>query len=578
MYGEGPLSLLLEEKHAPPAPEAIPQPDPHEGRPLLTLAELTPGRYVDTIARVDFFKVSERHDQLGTKPIYSGVLEDSTFRVPFICHKTSLPLERNGVFRIRSAYVHEFQDRSILLILTEYSRIQPVPVEDLGGYVWTPRIGGIPRPIHDVILEGVVSNIYDTSGLVKRCNKCKRLIYDVCPNGCSEGWSWDVRISSRLYDGSGSIKTIFSRHIAAKMLGRSLGEIFFLLNTKAPQAVSGFELITFHLNLPQELDVIEVVVENASCLRSRDRLMVTDGFTLAYFLLDRDLPNDAVEISRKKLDPSDPRESKILRRLIEKVIEFKIREITGKPLLHGLYLLDDPIPLYGCERAKLYLGFTVKARLLDGKVVIEASPQALVRESVWEYVKWRRGRGASANAIERMLRTYRSHVLLAPLGQLGHIEGLIFKRAGEQAVSDNDRRNLVEFWRDVYGIEVEPDETPLLKVRLMNSEQLFTYPPSTAYFDGNLLYIPAGTQRFIEMKKSSLKGRVRAVLTRALQGLSIGSQTLNLIEEEQSVDVQSLLLSDIRQKLLGRRIKARGPVIQLSDQLCFFPQRILQVS
>jgi len=391
------MSLLFEGRYAPPAPEAIPQPDPHQGRPPLALAQPTPGRYVDTIARVDFFKVSERYDQLGRKPVYSGVLEDSTFRVPFISHKTSLPLERNAVFRIRSAYVHEFQDRSILLILTEYSRIQPVPVD---------------------------------------------------------------------------------------------------------------------------------------------------------------------------------------RRLIEKLLEFKIREITGKPLLHGPFLLDEPIPLYGCERARLYLGFTIRARLLDGKVVIEASPQALVRESVWEYVKWRRGRGASANAIERMLKTYRSHVLLAPLGQLGHIEGLIFKRAGEQPVSDSDRRNLVEFWRDVYGIEVEPEETPLLKVRLMNSEQLFTYPPSTAYFDGNLLYIPAGTQRFIEMKKSSLKDRVRAVLTRALQDLSIGGQTLHLLEEEQSVDVQSLLLSDIRQKLIGRRIKARGPVIQLldQDQLCFFPQRILQVS
>jgi hypothetical protein len=570
------LSLLLDGGHIPPAPEALPQPKPFGGRPLLTLAELTPGRYVDTIARVVSFRVLEGRDRLGVKPIQQGLLEDRTFRTPFICHRPSPPLERNGVYRIRSAYVHEYPDRSVLLILTEWSGIEALPVEDIEGYVWRPRIGCIPRPIHDVTLEGVVSTIYSASGLVKRCNGCGRLTQDTCPRGCGEGWGWDLRVSARLYDGSGSIKTILSPHITAEVLGRSLGEV--LLLASAPQRAAGFDLITYHLALPDAVEVVEAVVEDAPSLRSRDRIMATEGFNLAYFPSGRDLPLGLSEASRRRLDPADPQDSRILRRLIERALESRIRLITGRPLLHGLYLLDEPTPLYGCERAKLYLGFSVRLALLKGRVAVEASPQALVRESVWDYVQWRRGRGASAEAIERALKGYRCCVHLAPLGRLGCIEEVIYRRAGEQAVSEGDRRSLVEFWRDVYGLEVEPDETPLLKVRLTGSGQLFTYPPSKAYFEEGALHIRKGVMRFVEARGASLTGRVRAVLRRALQDLRLGDCALPLLEgEEMGVDAQRLILNDIHRRLLGKRIRARGRVVQLPDQLCFLPRRILRV-
>jgi hypothetical protein len=28
-------------------------------------------------------------------------------------------------------------------------------------------------------------------------------MHDTCPNKCAEGWRWDLRVSSRLYDDSG---------------------------------------------------------------------------------------------------------------------------------------------------------------------------------------------------------------------------------------------------------------------------------------------------------------------------------------------------------------------------------------
>ena len=91
------------------------------------------------------------------------------------------------------------------------------------------------------------------------------------------------------------------------------------------------------------------------------------------------------------------------------------------------FSLEDPIPLYRCEKARLYVGFSVRANLTENadrrveEAVIELSPQAYVRESVLDYVNLRRERGASANAIARNLTTYRNRVIVAPSGNYGSI-------------------------------------------------------------------------------------------------------------------------------------------------------------
>jgi hypothetical protein len=79
-------------------------------------------------------------------------------------------------------------------------------------------------------------------------------------------------------------------------------------------------------------------------------------------------------------------------------LEISIKRTTGKKLLHGIFLLDDAIPLYRCEKAKLYVGFSVRANLTENadsrleEAVIEISAQAYVRESVLDYVTLRRER------------------------------------------------------------------------------------------------------------------------------------------------------------------------------------------
>ena len=100
-----------------PDPQTLPvQPSWQQPRPQLTLSELIPWKYVSTTARIVFLKTTERRDVLGNKLVFSGILEDSTFKVPFVSHRITYPLIQNSVYKFYSAYVHEFEDKSLLLV------------------------------------------------------------------------------------------------------------------------------------------------------------------------------------------------------------------------------------------------------------------------------------------------------------------------------------------------------------------------------------------------------------------------------------------------------------------------------
>src|SRR6266705_3652554 len=231
---KGLLKTIPQERDYPD-PQSLPaQPSWQQPRPQLTLSELTPGKYVSTTARIVFLKTIERQDALGNKLIFSGILEDSTFKVPFVSHRISYPLIRNSVFKFYSAYVHEFGDKSVLLVVTEHTKIEPKNIEDYREFVWAPKIESIKRPVHHIALQGVITTIHSNSRLVRRCNKCKSILYDLCPNKCNDGWGWDLRVSSRLYDGTGSIKMVLTKDIASKVLQKNLSELILLASQPIP--------------------------------------------------------------------------------------------------------------------------------------------------------------------------------------------------------------------------------------------------------------------------------------------------------------------------------------------------------
>jgi hypothetical protein len=590
---------------AAPTPSSSQQP-----RPPVALSELIPGKYISTTARIVYLKTIERHDALGSKMLFSGIVEDSTFKVPFISHRISHPLIRNSVYRFNSAYVHEFpSDKSLLLVVTEHTMIDSENVEDYRDFIWKPKIESIRRPVRNVTLQGVITTIHGNSGLIKRCNKCKSIIYDFCPNKCleKEGWGWDLRVSSRLYDDSGSIKMVLTKDTASKVLRRNLSELILLAsqgNTKSPiqnhnnhNNSNQFQLqptSVVTIRIPDTIEVIEVVTENiSSSYKSNGKLIVTDRRSLVYFppLEEKEESkgleeeeNTKFSESVKRPKTSDAQDRQIIKRLIEKALDISIKKATGMRMMQGIYLLEEPIPLYRCEWAKLYLGFSVELNLREDetgtKATVELTPQAYVRESVLDYVKLRRERGASANAIVQNLLTYRNKVVVAPSGNYGSVVDVVTRRADSQQVSEADSRNLVEFWKQIYGIDISPDEIPLLKVKMMNSENIFTYPPSTCFFGADSLPIQANVQKFIENKKYNLKAKMDDVITKAIttqqQDLKIGSTKLELegLITSRHVDVQSQLLNEIKEKLFGRSVTAKGSIMFVHDELWFFPNQL----
>jgi len=570
--------MLLQTEHISPRPEEIPRPDVRKSCKAVKLADLPSGQYVTVVARVTSVRVREVVDRLGSKQVLSGSLEDDTFRAPYVCHRTALPLERGSIIEISSAYVHEFEDRALLLVLTEHTDVKLQNSEDGSRYVWFPRIGGIRRPVWNVVLSGVVSRLFNSSGLVKRCNNCKAIIHGPCPNCRDAGWDWDLRASCLLQDKTGSMRMILGRHLSSKVLERNLGEVLLLAKAKRIPSEDNVGPATFNLSMPKEFRIMEALVEDPSRYRHHGSLVISDGVMRIYFPKGEGIAGELVNATERALDPRADQGSKLIRRLVERALERSIEEITGGPRTHGIYLLEDPISLF-CEKAKLYAGFSTNIRVEGERLIVEAWPQACVRESVWDYIHWRRERGATADAIERSLVTWRSNIVAAPFGHSGRIEGLIFKSAGEARVSELDGRDFTRFWHETYDIDVSPDEMPLVRVKLLDLDLSLTYPPSCIYFDEGVLRPRGGISGFVEGKRASAGIRVKEVMRRALQDIKIGDIALRQIDGDEGwMDVQGLIMHEIRERLIGTDVRARGSVSLVGGQPYFFPSEIVRRS
>jgi hypothetical protein len=62
-----------------PDPQTLlvpPSPSSQQPSPLVTLSDLLPGKYVSTTARIVYLRTIERQDALGTKMIFSGIIEE----------------------------------------------------------------------------------------------------------------------------------------------------------------------------------------------------------------------------------------------------------------------------------------------------------------------------------------------------------------------------------------------------------------------------------------------------------------------------------------------------------------------
>jgi hypothetical protein len=577
----------FQQKKEYPKPENIPRPPTiYEPKPQVALADVTPNAYETIVARIISYRTSERQDELGSKVIFAGLLEDVSFKLPFVCHKVKIPFSRDSVFKFSKAYIHEFPDKSLLVVITEFTDWQFLNVDgyfEYQNYVFKPKIDKIKRPIRNISLDGTITTIHNNSGLLKRCNNCKSLLYDdTCPNKCDSEWGWDLRISTKLYDGSGSIKMVLTKDVTSRLLQRNLSELILLATqTKLPPNINNniTSSSVYQIKVPESIPIVEAVTESASSYRKNDKLIVSDGRNLVFVA-----PNEQhyfVEFENRTLNISEPEDRKIIRRLIEKAIDLKIRKLTGMGMLQGIYLLGEPMKLYRCEKGSLYLGFSLNVYIKQNQkgnsivATVEATPQAYVRESVLDYIRMRRENGASTQSLIRHLVNTRNKVIVAPSGNYGAIVDVITRKASNQSISETDHRNLVQFWKEVYDIDISGDEMPLLKIRMMNSQQSFTYPPSMVFYGNETLVISAGLQKYIEDKKSTLKYRMEKTVKEALQDLKIGDTKLGFEGDKiESSNIQNVLLQEIKQKLYGKEVRARGSIMFVHDELWFFPSQL----
>jgi hypothetical protein len=555
---------------------------------IAQLADAEPKKHVTVTARLVSFGFEQIKDEMGEKTILKGTIEDHSARIPLRSHRLLTDLERDHVYSFSYAYVHEFPDSAISLVLTEHSRVKEVEVtdEDKLRYVWKTKIGSLKRPSWNIILAGFVTRINSTSGLVRRCNSCKQIIYDACPNNCSTGWSWDFRISCDLTDRTGTIRTIFARHLAAKIVGRSVSEILYAASSptagiEANRQNQSIESISRILKPLGDCEVSEIPVENPSNLKSSRSLFVIEGFNVAYFPKGAVLPEtiDESTVSYRKLEwKTDPQDAKILRKLISKNLELKTLELCKSNIaVNGILPIDDPVELFRTERAKLYQGFKIRVQSRGEEILLETNPHCSVLENVWDYVNWRRGAGATARSIEATLTDWRFSVVVAPGGRMGTIRTVLWDLAGKTKVSTTDNRSLVDYWAEIYNIDIDPEEIPILQIQPIESKTAcFTYPPSQVYFDERVLPISTSLRKFISRKSLSLREQAKAIIEAALTGLSVGGCKFEIAEDtsSSSADLQNTLLAEIRQRLMGKEIRARGEVSKLGNTLYFLPNSI----
>ncbi|MBO3810200.1 MAG: hypothetical protein FGF50_11505 [Candidatus Brockarchaeota archaeon] len=562
--------LLLIQKHPEPPIEHI--------KPLVNLSELKPRTYVNTIVRVAFIKSREKEDELGGRPYIFGVAEDSTFKAPFICYKPYQMFFKNSVFKFENAYIHELMDHSLLIILSEYSSIRYLPEEPADEYFWQPKIGSIHRPmgICRVTLEGVVSKIYSSSGLVKRCDGCGRVIYSDLCKCCGEGkWHWEVRISCRLSDKTGSIETVFPQYLTCKILGRPISEILCVANVLDKAVGEDFSTITYKVKPFEKMAIMEATVIDASSYRQCGKPIVPDNkYPKIYYPKNVNLTSKHVlDAKERVLNYSNEEDREVFAKILEKALDLEVRRRTNLPKVHGIYLTEEPAALYWTERAKLYLGFELYISPLPEHIQIEFYPSSLVRESVLDYVKWRRERGASAESVKRALLK-RRNVILAPNGTIGMIEKVLFEEAGNFHVPTLNV-SLPEFWRTVYDVHVDRDEKPLLVVKPYNLEVELTYPPSCVYFDEQTLYLKSSAVNFLKNKRLKLRHEVLKLASEIMGELGIDSwKVLKAGSAGLQTDAQRLILHDIREKLLGRTVKSTGSIVQVNGKLYFIPKAL----
>lgn len=199
-------------------------------RPL-KVADLGPGMSnIEISARILNVAPRKVAVQGVEKTVWSGVLADGTGKCGFTSWH-DFKLKDGQAVKVKGGYVREFRsqpqftfdEKATLEVLAdtavpslaEIANAAPVPLADL-------YLGGGAL---DVTVEATLVEVRPGSGLVLRCNECKRtLSAGACRLHGKQVGVNDLRIKAVLDDGTGAVNAIIGRETTEALLGRTLDE------------------------------------------------------------------------------------------------------------------------------------------------------------------------------------------------------------------------------------------------------------------------------------------------------------------------------------------------------------------
>ncbi len=187
------------------------------------LMDLKPG-LSNVEVRGKILSIDEREVNIGgeIRKVFSGTMADETAKIRFTAWK-DFGLQKDDVIKIKNAYVRKWRGAP-QLIFDENSTVEKIDEKIVMEERVTPLYkiveagGGI-----DVLMEGVILDVRDDSGIIFRCPECNRKLRDgICEeHGEVEGKA-DLRIRALLDDGTGAVEVIFNREISEKLLGKGM--------------------------------------------------------------------------------------------------------------------------------------------------------------------------------------------------------------------------------------------------------------------------------------------------------------------------------------------------------------------
>jgi len=194
------------------------------------IGELREGMgYVEVKGRILSLEPREVTVQGETKKIFSGVLADETGKVQFTAW-SDFKLKQDEVVTISKGTVKawrgipqlNFDERGeVIRIREKYPSAEELRKTGVRMIAEIAAKGGAV----DATVRGVLIEVRDGSGLIMRCQECKRALQKgMCKiHGRVDGYP-DLRVKAVLDDGSGAVGVVMNRELSEKLLDITLDE------------------------------------------------------------------------------------------------------------------------------------------------------------------------------------------------------------------------------------------------------------------------------------------------------------------------------------------------------------------